>query len=326
MLTAAAQTLLRQLADGRFHSGTALAARLGVSRAAVWKRVRQLRAAGVSIAAVPGRGYRLEPPLELLDPAAIDRALRDLAAAPPAALICHTCLPSTNAWLLDQASRLPNGSVCLAEAQTVGRGRLGRRWVSPFGCHLYLSLLWRFDDGTAVTGLSLAVGVAVRQALTRIGAEGVRLKWPNDLLWQGHKLGGILIEAVSEPQGPCTVVIGVGVNGTMPAAAARQIDQPWVDLRTLLGRPPPRNRLAAGVIAELLALLRRYQDDGAATWLARWREHNCVLGRRVNVHQGGEVYTATAVDVTADGALVLVDAAGRRRQVNAGDVKLRVED
>ncbi|BCX82997.1 BirA family transcriptional regulator, biotin operon repressor/biotin---[acetyl-CoA-carboxylase] ligase [Methylomarinovum caldicuralii] len=324
MLTPAAQALLHELADGRFHSGTALAARLGISRAAVWKRIRQLQAAGVPVTSVPGRGYRLYPPLELLDPAAIARELQTLGAEVTPELTIHACVPSTNAWLLARAGGLPKGSVCLAEAQTAGRGRLGRRWVSPFGCHLYLSLLWRFEDAAAAAGLSLAVGVAVRQGLLRLGVEGIELKWPNDLLWQGSKLAGILIEAVSEQQGPCSLVIGVGVNGTMPAAAARQIDQPWVDLHTLLGHAPPRNRLAACVIAELLALLHAYEEAGPALWLERWRAHNCVLGRSVSVQQGARVYTATAVDVAPDGALVLVDAAGRQHKVNAGDVKLRL--
>ncbi len=324
MLSPTGESLLNRLADGRFHSGERLAHDLGVSRSAVWKQIRTLQNLGLEIQAVSGRGYRLAQPFEPLDGEAILGALDP--GLPRPRLEVHTCLPSTNTHLMNAPLEDDRPRVCLAETQTAGRGRLGRRWVSPFGCNIYLSLAWRFTDAALTAGLSLAVGVAVVRALDGLGFSGLALKWPNDVLWRGRKLAGVLIEAVSEYQGGCKVVVGLGLNLWLPPRVARAIDQPWVDAYTILGRMPPRNRTVARLLNRLLPLLGDYEDGGLAPWLADWRRWNCVLGRKVTVRQGRDRFEATAVDVTDEGLLRLVDRQGRERLLVAGDVQLRLRE
>ncbi len=323
MLSPTGELLLRQLADGRFHSGEQLATALGLSRSAIWKQIHKLQTLGLDIQAVSGRGYRLAQPLERLDEEAILTALDPELPRPRIEI--HTCLPSTNTYLLHQMAEDGGASVCLAETQTAGKGRLGRRWVSPFGCNIYLSLSWRFADASLSAGLSLAVGVAIVRALSGMGFPQLALKWPNDVLWQGRKLAGVLIEAVSEYQGGCKVVVGVGLNLWLPAKAAQAIDQPWVDAYTILGRIPPRNLTVARLLNHLLPLLIHYERGGLEPWLGEWRRWNCVLGRPVRVVQGKEQFDATAVDVTREGLLRLIDLQGRERLLAAGDVKLRLQ-
>ena len=182
--------LIRRLADGRFYSGQARADELGISRAGVWKRLNRLgEQLQLEIQAVPGRGYRLAEPLELLDREQILCVLEPKVAGALSDLHLHQRIGSTNSWLMEQAAAgAASGSVCLAEQQTEGRGRRGRTWASPFGANIYLSLLWRFSQAPAqLSGLSLAAGLAVLRALQRQGVQGPGLKWPNDLLWNGRR-------------------------------------------------------------------------------------------------------------------------------------------
>jgi BirA family biotin operon repressor/biotin-[acetyl-CoA-carboxylase] ligase len=318
-------TLLRLLADGDFHSGSELAGVLGVSRTAVWKAVRELEALGLTIAALPGRGYRVTSPLELLDEAAIRSGLTPEAAAWLAGLDLRDRLDSTNGHLLRAAGRgAPAGTVCLAETQTAGRGRIGRSWVSPFGANLYLSLLWRFEDPAQVAGLSLAVGVATVRALKRAGVAGIGLKWPNDLLWEDRKLGGILLEATGEAHGSLAVVVGLGLNRYLPAAAARDIDQAWADLSQIPDTPlPPRNTLIALLLNELLPLLGDYARRGLRPWLSEWRAHHRLEGREVILHQGEARIRGRIADISPEGLLILRGEDGCLREFASGDVRLR---
>ncbi len=316
--------LLRILADGRFHSGEQLGRALGISRAGVWKRLRALKQQGLDIHSVRGRGHRLAAPIELLSADAIRAALPAAAQAAIAAIEIHHELDSTNSALLARARQLPSGTACLAESQREGRGRQGRSWVSPCARNLYLSLLWRFTSGPeALAGLSLATGLAVLDALHDAGVREAGIKWPNDILWREAKLAGVLIELSGESGGSAAVVIGIGINVDMPRAlAGERIDQPWTDLRAVLGEPPSRNRLAAAVLARLVAMLERFAREGFAPWLDSWRAHDLLAGRAVGVRSGDGVVTGIARGVDAVGAL-LVDQGGVLRRCHAGEVQVR---
>ena len=201
------QRLLNFLADGKFHSGEALARRLRVSRSAIWKLVGALREQGVEIQSVPRQGYRLPREVDLLDRTSIETALDESAKRTVANIDVLMTVDSTNQFLVDA---LPDGQntahLCTAEIQTSGRGRRGRSWVAPFGSGICMSLAWQFAElPPQFSALSLAVGVAIVRALERFGLAGVQLKWPNDLLWQQRKLGGILIEMRGESSGPARV-------------------------------------------------------------------------------------------------------------------------
>ncbi len=316
--------LLESLSDGRFHSGEELAIVLGVSRAAVWKVVRLLGQRGLEIQAVRGRGYRLPEPVEFLERERILAGLDPEARRLIHQVDVHTELDSTNTYLMAQAKcGLPGGAACLAERQLAGRGRRGRTWVSPYAANLYLSLLWRFNQDSGLSGaLSLAVGVAVMRALQAEGLTGTGLKWPNDLLWRGQKLGGILLEFGGESSGPSYVVAGVGLNVSMPRSARTAIDQPWADLRGVLGRPVSRNALAARVLGEMGLILARYERGDWLDIKTEWRSYDLTLGRAVTLKLPHTTVAGVARGVDDSGALLLETHTGLHRYT-AGEVSLR---
>jgi BirA family biotin operon repressor/biotin-[acetyl-CoA-carboxylase] ligase len=316
--------LLRILSDGRFHSGTAIGRTLGVSRAAICKAIHALGDCGVDVYAVAGKGYRLPNAVELLNAEAVLNGMAAEARTLVSQLEFHLELPSTNAHLMQLASRgAPAGSACFAEYQSAGRGRRGRHWVSPFGGNLYLSLLWRFPSAAAVAnGLSPALGVAVAEAIREATQIGVGLKWPNDVVWQGRKVAGVLLEMAGESTGPCYVVAGIGVNVAMDAAAAAAIDQPWTDLAAIAEAPIARNRLAATVLQHAVLALQRFERDGFAPFAARWRLHDAYAGKSALLHLPRESLRGTVSGIDERGALVFVHG-GEARAYAAGELSLR---
>lgn len=314
--------LLLQLAEGRL-SGDALARRFGMTRAAIWKRIHGLREAGVEIDGKVGEGYALVNPPDLLDADAIVRALAPQARATLAGLEVVWRIDSTNSELLRRPAPVSGVQVLLAEGQSAGRGRRGRAFVSPLGAHLYLSLSRRFARGLAgLGGLSLAAGVAVAEALRVLGVEAVGLKWPNDLLVEGRKLGGLLVEGGGEFAGNARAVIGLGLNVHMPAAAAATIDQPWAELAALLLRPQ-RNVVAAAVLSQLLPALALFDEQGLAPFLPRYAALDCLAGRAVRVLEGQREHTGVVVGLADDGGLRLRAADGRCQVFHAGEVSVR---
>lgn len=317
--------IISLLADGAFHSGTELATALGISRSAVCKHLHTLVERGIELYRVPGRGYRLARPIELLDPEAILNAMHPGARRVLSGLEIHAEIDSTNQYLLRKLpSGLASGYACLAECQNAGRGRCGRHWVSPFGCNLYLSLLWRFEAGFATLGKAgLVAGSRTVRALEAIGVNGVGLKWPNDLLWRGQKLAGILIDMVGELKGPCALVVGIGINVAMPREAALSIDRPWTDLATITGGVVDRNRLAGCVLDSLLEGLGEFERSGLGPSLQDWEALDETRGRWVALQvPGGEGVRGIALGITERGSLrLLVD--GRLQEYEHGEVTLR---
>ncbi len=316
--------LLKILGDGRFHSGEELGAALGVSRAAIWKQLQFMERMGLELQAVRGRGYRLTQALDLLEAEAILEVVSARGRQHINGLEIHFELASTNSYIRERMTGMAPGSVVLAERQTAGRGRRGRDWVSPFGRNLYLSLLWHFPQGAAeLAGLSLAVGVAVRRALQSIGADGVGLKWPNDLLHDGAKLAGVLLDVSGESAGPCQVVTGIGINVDMPVQAAQDIDQPWTDLHTLTGEAVSRNQLAGQVIDETLYAMQMFQREGLAPFLDDWQQYDVTAGYQVTLNLADRHVSGEARGVDADGAFLLY-AGGRLQRFASGEISLRM--
>jgi len=318
--------LLRLLADGSLHSGEELASALAVSRAAVWKRMQQLEEWGIACEALPGRGYRLEAPIELLDAAGIRAALPPEAAGRLRHLEVHETLESTSDRLL-AIDDLPAGrfDACLAEFQSAGRGRRGRRWIAPFASGLCLSMNWSYRDAPATLGaLSLAAGVAALRALRRSGSFGLALKWPNDIVKDDRKLGGILIDLRGEAAGPAYVVIGIGLNVRLPASTRSRLAAEGVDAVDLaaLGVPVSRNGLAAALVAELSVALVEYGARGMAAFSTEWRDADALAGRSVAVLQAGRSLEGRACGVDDDGALLL-EVDGVPRRIVSGEVSVR---
>ena len=323
----AGRRLIARLADGRFHSGEDLAALLGVSRAAVWKRLRALAAQhDLEVQAVRGRGYRLARPLELLHLPDIEAHVDPDQRAQLAAIELFDDLPSTNRYLAEGAAAWGAGArVCLAERQSAGRGRRGRAWISPFAANLYLSLYWHFElPMAALNGLSLGAGVAAARALERAGLGGIGLKWPNDIHHDEKKLGGILVEVLGQPEGPVAAVIGIGLNVRMPESAGGLIDQAWTDLHAAFRGETAgaRNRVAGLLIDELVIMVRMLAAGGWPDIHEAWKGLDPYVGREVVVHtpRGSECGRYLGVDL--DGALLLASPTGARA-FHAGEVSLR---
>lgn len=314
--------LLAKLAAGRL-SGDALARELGQTRAAIWKRIQGLRAAGVDIQGRAGEGYGLTRALELLDPQAIRSRLPADAQALLHDLQVAWTVDSTNAELLRCSAPVRGVSVLLAERQTGGRGRRGRSWASPLAAHVYLSVLRLFEGGLGrLAGLSLVAGVAVAEALHDLGFTQAQLKWPNDVLVDGRKLVGLLAEGGGEYAGPARAVIGIGINVHMPPAFGEEITQPWVDLDTLAGTVVDRNQVVAAVLARLLPALETFDRDGLAPFLPRYAALDMLAGQEVRVELDGQWQYGTALGLADDGALrVRID--GRERLLHAGEVSVR---
>lgn len=278
----------------------------------------------MEVHAVPGTGYRLAQPLELLDGEAIAGALTGAAAESIGGIEIHAQLDSTNNQLLRRAAAgAPAGAVCLAERQSAGKGRSGRAWASPLSGNIYLSLLWRFGRA-GFSGLSLAVGVVVVRALRAQGIADPALKWPNDILWSRRKLGGILIEVTGEANGQYAVVIGIGLNVNLPDRHAGAIDQDWIDLARIPGGSAvSRNRLIAGMLNELAPLLADYETKGFAPYLDEWRGYHGFEGAQASVRQGDGVTTGRIVGVSAEGLLMLACEDGEVREFASGEVRVR---
>lgn len=323
--------LIELLADGQFHSGQVLADKLGVTRSAVWKQVRGLAQFGLEVHAVSGRGYRLAQPLSLLDKTGISADLSTVNRARLCQLECLSVTESTNSYLAALAPPAPGKTrVCLADYQSAGRGRQGRRWLTPFGAGLCMSVAWQFARQPAgLSCLSLMCGVVFARALSRLGVDA-ELKWPNDLLLDGGKLGGILVELRAELGGSVAVVIGLGLNVALSPAVAESIRDssglagalPPASLETALGSAIDRNQLAAILLDELLTALPVFATRGFAPFAADWHAADSLRESDVVVSNGAESFSGRACGIDAEGALLVSGADGERRFV-AGEVSLR---
>ncbi len=314
---------MRILSDNHFHSGERLGERLGISRTAVWKHIQALQTLGIECYSVSGKGYRLPESVELLDNAEIKRRISKEGSQLLSGLELHTEIPSTNRYLMEMIGQgMQSGHACLAECQTDGRGRRGRQWVSPFGRNIYLSLYWQFDGSPAMlSGLGLAIGVGIVRALKQLGASDATLKWPNDVLWQGRKLAGILLEMNAESGGPYHVVMGIGLNIKMPSTH-KTIDQPWTDLSSIVQKKMSRNEVAATVLDQLLKTARQFQQNGLKPFMEEWRAADVHAGKPVQIQQAGEIVSGIASGIDEDGAILINTAKGQRR-FHSGDVSLR---
>lgn len=310
--------LLHLLADGEFHSGEKVGELLGVSRTSVNNYIKGLQGIGLDIYKVTGKGYCSATPLDLLD---VDK-IKQLSGNDNVHV--EQIVDSTNQWLLDRLDKIENGQSCISECQLAGRGRRGRTWVSPFASHLYFSLYWRFDSGIdKVSGLSLLVGIAVVNALDKMGIQGAALKWPNDIYYQGKKLAGILIELNAEATEACHCIIGIGLNVRMPPEQAKLIDQPWVDLNQLSSEPVDRNLLSATLMKELYNLLGQYEETGLKPYLSRWFELDYFINKRVNLLIADKVKSGICRGINEQGALLL-DVDGEIEAHIGGEISLRL--
>ena len=339
-MTAAAPPLVarvfRMLGPGGFHSGATLATQLGVSRNAVWKAVGVLKKLGVSVHAVRNRGYRLAVPTAPLVAARIREGLDESTQKRLRQVEVSWQLESTNSTLFNRTD-LPPGrcDVLLAEVQTAGRGRRGRSWMATPGGALCLSLGWSFGQMPRDMGsLGLVVGVCALQGLrphlpeALLARTPLQLKWPNDLLCDSRKVGGILIDMRAEAGGPSYVVIGIGLNVALDEAARNLIRATGTeacDLQSLGVSPLQRNQVVTSLIQCLIRGLTVFEQEGLKPFREEWQRADALRGRAVNVTTVQETTRGTARGIDLDGALLVETAKGLVRFVS-GDVTVRAEN
>ena len=314
--------VLRLLADGEFHSGEAIGRALNVTRESISNALADVEAFGLTVYRVRGRGYRLVTPVRWLDAADIGRRLGAQAGAFAIEVVDRT--GSTNDDLIARVPQgAPSGLVRIAELQTHGRGRRGRVWHTGLGGALTFSVLWRFEQGVGfLSGLALAVGVALLRALRRAGVDDAQLKWPNDLLWRHCKLGGILIELSGDVMGPSAAVIGIGINVRLPQDVIDRIDQPVADLARI-GIDADRNALVADILAELGRVLAQFSREGFAPLRDEWQRAHAYQDKMVVLRMPDNTQIEGRVaGVNEDGALQLEQRGGVRKYYG-GELSLR---
>jgi len=311
-----AYKILQLLANGRFHSGQEIAQNLSITRSGVWKAIQQIQQHGIEVHAVTGKGYRLLNPIELLNQEDIQAQLSDKAHQAITDVIVMTSTSSTNDVLLNNYLDDKCQYVCLSEHQSQGRGRRGRSWQGIFGSGINLSILWQFNrDPSALIGLSLAVGIAVVRTLKAYGIEQrATLKWPNDILYDRKKLGGVLVDLVAEPHGgQCQAVIGIGLNCNLSPELHQRIDQACTDIYQITGQTPRRNQIAALLINHLCEALAQFDAEGLNPFLPEWRRYDILCGKTITIQTVHESVTGVMHGVSAQGELLV--------QTSNGDIK-----
>lgn len=333
--------ILRTLADGKFHSGEDLAQHFKVTRATIWNAIKYAETLGIEVFSVRGRGYKLPQAIDFLDENEVLKAIGEQRAWFKLQILDE--VPSTNTYLMQQAAKGAAHVSCVAaHVQTKGRGRRGRTWVSALGSSLTFSLLWRFNCGaTALSGLSLAVGVALIRALASLGVTGAQLKWPNDVLIldekEGYKkLAGILIDLQGDMDGPSAAVIGVGVNLRLPESVLKNIDQPAIDLARLTSASQAsasqasanqaqidQNKLLGILLKNMADVLRDFEQRGFLGVRDEWMRYHAYHQRPVRMLlPDGTNVQGIIKDVAEDGILLVETALGLQR-FSAGEISLR---
>ena len=306
---------------GGYLSGQELAGKLDLTRPQLLSRFDSLRARGYVLQAVPGAGYRLVGLPDAIDARTLAPLLSDLDLGRP--LYHHARLGSTN----DEAHRLadegaPHGALVLAEEQSQGRGRRGRQWVTPAGRALALSLVLRPPLAPArAPELQLVAAIATCEAARALGAGKAAIKWPNDIECGGTKLAGLLAELRAQGEDLQHVVLGIGVNVNL---AVSELPPELRPIATSLlierGTPAPRSWVLLRLLERLDHWLQVHESEGFEPIRVRFRALSSTLGRQVRV-EAAEPLQGEAVDLAADGALIVRDAAGREHRISAGDVE-----
>ncbi len=323
-------SILRLLDDGEFHSGATIARVLDVSRTSVSTALYGLDEVGLTVHRVQGRGYRLLDPVQWLEK---DTILKHLGKeAKKFYLEVLDTTKSTNTLLLQKAARERNYggahtsaiSVIATELQTKGHGQRGQQWHSGLGDSLTFSLLWKFQKGAHfLSGLSLAIGLAIIGALESFGVKDVALKWPNDVMSHYQKLAGILVELRGDSRGPTFAVIGIGMNLKLSNNIKSNIDQSATDLFSIIGYTLDRNKLMARLLAELAIVLRKFESQGFKPFRNEWVRHHGFENKPVTLYlPEGSIQKGVVQGVTNDGSLLLQTLAGTR-YFNRGSIKLR---
>jgi len=318
--------LLEVLGDGTCHSGNALGQVLKVSRTAIWKQINQLIAAGIPINRHAHKGYQLNNPLKLLDLEAINKHLTTNQFPEPFNVHLFSTIDSTNRYL-KELPKSQNLEICCAEQQTQGRGRFDRQWHSPFGENIYFSGRWSLHcDLNKLSGLSLVISLATLAMLKELSPnEEIKVKWPNDILWQDKKLCGSLIEIQAESNGQIHVIIGIGLNVNSDTKNNPLPDKRWCSLYEIQSRQFDRNLLIANLLIKLQNYLTLFINNGLASFIEEWNKSDYLAGKQITVTQSGNSIVGTALGINPQGQLLLKDEQGIVHHLSSGDTTLKTK-
>ncbi len=298
-------------------SGTQIAKELGITRAAVWRRIKHLQDLGVEISSDHGKGYKLQSNFEKLDAAAIKKISPNSISLD---IVWNTTSTNSDLFSIVDKVRLP--AVLLAEYQTKGRGRRNDPWLSPLGSGLCLSMGWKFSNlPPTITSLGLVVGLTIIDTLEKIGCSSIKIKWPNDVFFDQRKIAGSLIDLKTELSGSSYVVIGIGINTKMNQDAKKKINQPVADLYDVLGTNVSRNNLAGNLIKFLNLALTNFEKDGFTSFRDKFIEKDLLYGKKITIAVRDNILTGYAAGVDWDGALLL-DVDGKVSRFYSGHVSL----
>lgn len=314
--------LVEMLADGKYHDGTTIGKQLNLTRAAVWKLMKKLEQYNIAILSTKGKGYKLQQPLSLLNRKHIQKDLKHKDVK----VEVLERVGSTNDHLKLYTKQNTTMRACLVELQTAAKGRLDRKWHSPFAQNLYFSFLYPFKkDISELSGLSLVVALAACQAIENVadlGKHKLEVKWPNDILVDGKKLAGILIEIEAESNGQCQLIIGIGVNTNMQQATKKEVDKPWVSLAQLTGHYIDRNQLGAALIDNLIDYLENFTQHGLSHFIKEWKQRDSLHGKTVTVQSFNQSVTGQCVGIGKYGHLKLKLDSGETVELSSGDTTL----
>lgn len=320
--------ILNALNQPGFVSGQALGEQLGISRAAVSKHINSLQVMGLDIFKVTGKGYSLNNHAGLLNQTKIQQHFNQLTSqlkSQPVNVEVHPIIDSTNSELMRRIqakTALESGTVIVAEMQQAGRGRRGRVWQSPFGANLYYSYFWRLDDGLqAAMGVSIAVGLAVYDTIKALYDIELELKWPNDIYLNKQKLAGVLVELDGQPQGPCQLVLGIGINLQMPQSFSQHIDQAWTDLSQHT-QQLDKNELVASLTYHLENRLDQYRKSGLQTMHEQWNSLNAFAGECVELNTGHRSWRGICEGIDPQGG-IRIRQDGEVKSYYGGEISLR---
>lgn len=321
--------LLQILSDGNLHSGVSLGEALGITRSGIWKLIKQLKEErGLEIESKTNQGYRLREKIELLNIQEIKAYLSQRYHPYLDKCLIVDEITSTSSYLLRQLEKHNEDVyICLAERQTAGRGRFNRRWLAPFGANIYLSLLWHFQtDLTQLSGFSLAVAVIIMRALKKYGVkQDVAIKWPNDLIWQDRKFGGVLIDLHGEFHHSCDAVIGIGINFYMSEATRKTLDFPIADLIEITQSAPRRNKLVGLLLEELFDALPIFEEQGLKPFLKEYKVLDWTFNKTVKMVLGKDIFYGVSRGVDEQGRFLLEDSPGKIRRFSCGEASLWVQ-
>jgi BirA family biotin operon repressor/biotin-[acetyl-CoA-carboxylase] ligase len=324
------ESLLEQLAAGEPRSRAALAAAAGVDERSLAAALAEVEASGLELVTGPGDAIRLSAPLRWIDIAAVARASGEDAWSCIEHVDYRLQTESTNRSLL--AAGAPAAGrmrVAIAEHQSAGRGRRGRQWIMPPAAGLALSVAWTFEPRPVLlSALGLAVGAAARRALAELADIEVGLKWPNDLIVDARKLGGVLVELESLPGDACLIVAGIGINVSVPRDCLARVGSNRIgatDLASALGpEAPDRSQLTGRLLAHLLELFQGYAQTGFEPYRDEWLAAHVLADRDVEFTTARGIELGRVRGIDRDGALMLDDGRGGTRRVISGDVTVRV--